>query len=120
MSLRGTQGLSNVDEEVYGGFAVVVHSWLKAELREGRRRRPMREDDEGRMMREARAKTGWEHGHIYTASQDPQIDRREVHFGRRAWGTKIGPLKKWGRGGVVRKDGLLWRLKRLERLAGEA
>jgi hypothetical protein len=41
-------------------------------------------------MREARAKTGWEDGPIYTASQDPQVDQREAHFGKRARGAKIG------------------------------
>ena len=40
-----------------------------------------REDDEGgkgeRKTREASAKTGWEDGPIYTASQDPQVDREK-------------------------------------------
>jgi hypothetical protein len=44
--------------------------------------------------REAKAKTGSEDGPIYTASQDPQVDRREVHFGRRARGAKIEPSEE--------------------------
>jgi hypothetical protein len=51
----------------------------------------LREDEEGRTTREARAKTGWEDGPIYTASQDPQVGRREAHFGKRARGARIGP-----------------------------
>ena len=43
-----------------------------------------REDEEGgrrgRTTREARAKTGWGHGPIYTASQDPQVNRGEADF----------------------------------------
>src|SRR5271154_3377381 len=56
-------------------------------------------------MREIRAKTGWENGPIYTASRDPQVDRREAHFGKRARGAKIGPSEEVREErGVVRKD----------------
>jgi hypothetical protein len=56
-------------------------------------------------MREVRAKTGWEDGPIYTASQDPQVDRREAHFGKRARVAKIGPSEEIReRRRVVRKD----------------
>jgi hypothetical protein len=44
--------------------------------------------------REAKAKTGWEDGPIYTASQDPQVDRREAHFGKSARGAKIDPSEE--------------------------
>ena len=55
--------------------------------------------------REAKAKTGWEDGPIYTASQDPQVDRRAAHFRKRARGVKIGPSEEVREGrGVVRKD----------------
>jgi hypothetical protein len=56
-------------------------------------------------MREIRAKTGWENGPIYTASQDPQVDRREAHFGKRARGAKISPSEEVReRRKVVRND----------------
>jgi hypothetical protein len=73
---------------------------LKLSLREGGRG-----EDEGRTTREARVKTRWEDGPIYTASQDPQVDRREAHFGKRARGAKIGPSEEVREGRrVVRKD----------------
>ena len=46
------------------------------------------------LREEARAKTGWEDGPIYTASQDSQVDRREAHFGKRARGANIGPSEE--------------------------
>ena len=90
-SLRGTQALSNVDEGAHGGFEMVVHSCLKAELKRGR------------TAREARTKTGWEDGPIYTASQDLQVDRREAYFGKRAQGAKIGPSEEVREGGSKKR-----------------
>jgi hypothetical protein len=51
------------------------------------------------------AKTGWEYGPIYTASHDPQGRSREVYFGTRARGVKIGRSEeRGGRKGEVRMD----------------
>jgi hypothetical protein len=55
---------------------------LKLSLREG-----------GRRGRQGRRPVG-EDGPKYTASQDPQVDRREAHFGERVRGAKIRPSKE--------------------------
>ena len=69
-----------------------------------------------RTTREARAKTCWGQGPIYTASHDPQSRSREVHFGDRARRAKIGRSGGGGGEGECVQNvshGLPWRLKEL-------
>jgi hypothetical protein len=51
------------------------------------------------MDKEARVKASWQYSPIYTASHDAYGRWREVYFGDRARGAKIGPSEEGGRWG---------------------